>query len=581
MRQFITSIIHPRISMRLQMIVVLSLLSLAALAAVMSFSQYDAMYTARVEKLKATVDLATSVAADLESRVQAGTLTREKALTSFRDTIRPLKFDSGNGYYFVYTFDGTQIVFGPDPASEGQNKINKVDAYGNKYVQSQIAAARAGSGVITYWFPRPGMKEALAKVAYVAGFPQWNISIGTAAYIDDLDADFYAGLEWTAFLVLLFVLVTAGGALFVATGIKRPISRLQKAMIALANGNVDVSVVGTNRHDELGEMARAVDVFRTQAIDNRRLIAEQDAVRAAAERERHRLTEALAVSLESQVGGVVKNVSLGAEDAEGAAKSLSGSVEAIRARATSVSTAAQQASANVNTVAAATEELSNSILEVNELMARSTAVVGEASSFAKDVDGRMQNLVGVVSRIGDVASLINTIASQTNLLALNATIEAARAGAAGKGFEVVANEVKNLAAQTAKATDDIRAQIAEVQSTTGQAVFAINQITDVIHQIADLSKTVAASLEQQRAATDEIARNAQQAATGTHEVSQAMQGVSEETQSTLQATNQTMSVARALSEQAHVLQNAMLMVLKELKASSDKEAVVGLRTAER
>ncbi|WP_445599933.1 methyl-accepting chemotaxis protein [Azospirillum sp. A39] len=581
MRTFITSLIRPRISMRLQMIVGLSLLSLAALATVMSFAQYDAMYTARVEKLKAAVDLATSVAANLEKRVQAGELTREQALSNFRDAVRPLRFDDGNGYYFIYTLEGTQIVFGPDPKSEGQNKIDKVDSYGNKYVQAQISAARAGAGVVTYWFPRPGMKEPLAKVAYVAGFPQWNISIGTAAYIDDLDADFYAELKWTALLVLVFVLVTAGGASFVATSIKRPLSRLQKTMIALADGHVATSVAGTNRYDELGEMARAVEVFRTHAIENRRLIAEQDAMRVAADSERRRLTEALAANLESQVGGVVKNVSLGAENAEGAAKSLSGSVEAIRARATSVSTAAQHASTNVNTVAAATEELSSSIFQVNELVARSTAVVGEASSFAKDVDGRMKNLVEVVSRIGDVASLINTIASQTNLLALNATIEAARAGAAGKGFEVVANEVKNLAAQTAKATDDIRAQIAEVQSTTGQAVFAINQITDVIHQIDELSKAVSSSLEQQRAATDEIARNAQQAATGTHEVSQAMQGVSEETHSTLQATNQTMNVARALSEQAHVLQTAMLVVLKELKASSEEESAVALRTTGR
>jgi uncharacterized protein YoxC len=206
---------------------------------------------------------------------------------------------------------------------------------------------------------------------------------------------------------------------------------------------------------------------------------------------------------------VVQTVSNAAETLQRMAHSMSATAEEAARQSTAVAAASEQASGNVSTVAAAAEELSSSIAEIGRQVAESTKISNQAAEDANRTNAKVQALAAAAQKIGDVVKLINDIAGQTNLLALNATIEAARAGEAGKGFAVVASEVKSLATQTAKATEDIAAQVKAIQAATGDSVQAIEGITGTIGRINEIATTIASAVEEQGAATQEIARNVQ------------------------------------------------------------------------
>jgi len=253
---------------------------------------------------------------------------------------------------------------------------------------------------------------------------------------------------------------------------------------------------------------------------------------------------------ESSTGTLVGTVASAATELRATAQSLSSTTDQTTAQASGVAAAVEEASVNVQTVASAAEELSSSITEISRQVAQSSAMASKAVEDARRTDAIVKTLAGGAQKIGDVVGLISSIAGQTNLLALNATIEAARAGDAGKGFAVVASEVKNLANQTAKATGDISAQIAEIQTATSEAVQAIETIAQTIDELSRIAASIAASVEEQGAATQEIARNVQEAAAGTQEVSTNIVGVSRGAQETGAAASQVLEAAGELSNQA-------------------------------
>jgi methyl-accepting chemotaxis protein len=255
----------------------------------------------------------------------------------------------------------------------------------------------------------------------------------------------------------------------------------------------------------------------------------------------------------TMVGGVVDTVGRAAGDLQGNAQSLSSAVEKSSRQATTVASAAEQASANVQTVASAAEELSHSISEIARQVAKSSQVAAAAVRQAGETSDTMRSLAEAADRIGEVVRLINDIASQTNLLALNATIEAARAGEAGKGFAVVASEVKSLANQTARATEDIKNQVTEIQTAAGRAVDAIGSIDTTIREIDEIGSAIAAAVEQQGAATGEIARNVQQAASGTAQVSANIAGVNDAVSETGRTAQTVLTGAADLTRQAEAL----------------------------
>jgi methyl-accepting chemotaxis protein len=270
----------------------------------------------------------------------------------------------------------------------------------------------------------------------------------------------------------------------------------------------------------------------------------------AERQQRGRRVDALLQEFEHSAGTEVGSLATAATELRGTAEALSNTTSQTTAQAASVAAAVEQASVNVQTVAAAAEELSSSISEIARQVAQSSAIAGRAVEDARRTDSIVKTLAGGAQKIGDVVGLINSIAGQTNLLALNATIEAARAGDAGKGFAVVASEVKSLANQTAKATGDIRAQIAEIQNATTEAVQAIATIAQTIDELSGIAAAIAAAVEEQGSATQEIARNVHEAASGTQEVSTHIIGVSRGAQETATAAGQVLRAADELSQQA-------------------------------
>jgi methyl-accepting chemotaxis protein len=347
----------------------------------------------------------------------------------------------------------------------------------------------------------------------------------------------------------------------------RPLARFTATMDAVAGGDLDRTVEGTARKDEIGTLARSLEAFRTKGLELRRLEAEAEALKRAAEAERKVALARMADAFEANVGTIVETVSSASTQLQATAQTMSAATEETARQSTVVAAASEQATANVQTVAVASEELAASIREIARQVATSTQIAGTAVERATDTSGRVTALAESARRIGEVVGLIQSIASQTNLLALNATIEAARAGEAGKGFAVVAQEVKALAQQTAKATEEIGSQIGAIQTATDETVGAIDSIAGVIRDMDQIATAIAAAVEEQASATDEISRNVQQAAAGTTEVSTNIVGVNQAANEAGVASNDVLGASGELARMAADLRTEMERFLNGVRAA--------------
>ena len=374
--------------------------------------------------------------------------------------------------------------------------------------------------------------------------------------------------QQTIGFMLYAVMLIVGGLLGHVLGrsFSGPIRQMTGVMSRLAGGDMNASIPGAERGDEIGDMARAVVVFKENMIRNAEMEQAQRAEAAAKER-RQKALEAAIAEFERAAKDIVESVSNAAGEMRQSAASMSSTAEEASRQATAVAAASEQASANVQTVATAGEELSGSIAEIGRQVAQSTSIAGKAVEEAQSTDAKVQSLANAAQKIGEVVQLITDIAGQTNLLALNATIEAARAGEAGKGFAVVASEVKSLANQTAKATEDIAAQISAIQGATKESVEAIKSIGRTISEISEIATTIASAVEEQGAATQEIARNVQQAAKGTQDVSTNIGSVTQAAGETGAAATQVLGASDELAKQAEMLRQQVNSFLEKVRAA--------------
>jgi methyl-accepting chemotaxis protein len=554
------------IAPKLGILVGVTLLGLCIAGALAGYLMQQEMLRARVDQTRSIVEMARNMAGELKSQVDAGKLTKEQAMAQLRQLGNAMKYDKGSGYLFGTAYDGiTQLS--PDPKQVGANRMDVV-TNGRKLSTELMDGVKAnGEVTLRYEYVKPGQETLVRKMSYAVAVPGFDMYLGTGAYLDDLD-DKLRPIIWVLGLAILGIAVVSGAiAWFIGRSISKPLALLGSRMQDIADGKLEGEIPGVGRGDEVGKMAATVQIFKDNAVRVRELEkADADRQQRAAT-ERRSAMESLAGDFERSVNGIVRSVSTAAAGMQSTAQSMTATASDASARAATVSAASQGASSNVGTVAAAAEELSGSVAEISRQVARSSEIASKAVGDAERTNATVQVLSTGAEKIGEVVKLIHSIAAQTNLLALNATIEAARAGESGRGFAVVASEVKALANQTAKATEEISAQVAAMQQSTSDAVAAIDGITRTIAQMSEITVSISTSIEQQGEATREIARNIQSVAAGSSEINAHIGGVTTAAAATGTAASDVLANARELDSQSGMLRNAVDGFLAKVRAA--------------
>jgi methyl-accepting chemotaxis protein len=554
-----------KITPKLGILVGVTLLGLCLAGVLAGYMMQREMINSRIDQQKAIVTMGRNMAIGLQKQVDAGQMTKEAALAEFSRHIETMTFDNGNGYLFAYTMEGIVVVL-PE-FKPGSDRLNVL--VNGKAIARELRDGVAANGevLLTYDFKKPGRDELARKLTYGVAIPGWNMLIASGVYLDDLDEKMVP-LTVTLGLALLAIGGIAGTiAWLIGRSISRPLGQLGARMRTLADGTLEGEIPGIGRGDEIGAMAAAVKIFKDNAVRIRGLEAVEAEAQNRVAAERRAAMENLANDFERSVNGIVRSVATAAAGMQTTAQSMTATASDASARAATVGAASGRSSDNVATVAASAEELSGSVTEISRQVKQSSEIAVKAVGDAERTNATVQRLSSGAEKIGEVVQLIHSIAAQTNLLALNATIEAARAGDSGRGFAVVASEVKALASQTARATEEISAQVAAMQASTSEAVTSIGAITGTIAQMSEITVSISTAVEQQGAATKEIARNIQSVAAGSSEISAHIGGVTTAAAATGTAATDVLANARELDKQSGMLRTAVDEFLTKVRAA--------------
>ncbi|WP_245835171.1 methyl-accepting chemotaxis protein [Thalassospira mesophila] len=542
-------------------------IALLSLTAYDLFTLRGSLVDGRKQSVKSVVELTKSTIDHYGKLAQDGTLSVEDARKQALATVQTLRFDTDN-YVFVLDRAAKILMHPVKPALNGKDGANITDVNGVKVFADLVKiAATTDGGYLTYVWPKPDQKSSAKKISYGTMYKPWGWVIGSGTYIDDLDAAFWqrAISDIVVALIIIAIVGLIGAAISRSTA--RPLRDITRAINGLAQGDNTVEVDipdAQDRRDEIGELARALEVFRSNRKRNEAARADHEH-RQQIEIERAKRIEQLITQFEGTVTSNLNGVNDAVHHLHGTADEMTRQSSHTTDQATAVAAATDQAARNVDTVAAAAEQLAASIDEITQQVNRSSDIASTGSQEADDATSIFAALGSASEKIGEVVQLIQSIAEQTNLLALNATIEAARAGEAGKGFAVVAAEVKNLANQTTRATEDIAAQINDIQGSTQNALGAITHLSRRMKELNEVAAGIAAAVAEQDAATGEIARNVGEAAQGTKEVSVNVAGLRRSAESERETSNDVLKSAQGLDQKSRTLLSQFQTFLADIR----------------
>ena len=507
------------LSAKIHLIVLLAIVGLGILAFQASLLSRVDLGRSKTTELKHLVESAMSAVSEYYELSQTGALSEEEARDKAKKALAMLRYD-GDNYFWINDMDHKMVMHGAKPEAEGIDYTNSTDPNGLYLFREFVRIGKqSGGGIVKYQWPRPGSDEPMPKLAYVSSFAPWGWIVGTGAYVDDLDAIFWSNLEELLISTgIIFVIIT-GVSVTLALSITRPMRTSVSKMLDIANGNYNAEITTQDRADEIGDMSRALVVFCDNLREGQQLREQQEAQKAEAETKQKQVLLDMATRFDEAVGSIFTQVRQAAGMLGEETRLLADRAQENSNRVGSISSAMEESSVSVETVASASDQMTASINEIASRVDESSVVARTAVEEVTKATNVISTLSDASQAIGRIVGLIQDIAEQTNLLALNATIEAARAGEAGRGFAVVASEVKELAAQTGKATEEISGQINAIQSNIANAVDAIGSVENTIDQMTTISETIAAAMEEQGVASGEISTNIAMAAAGSREVS--------------------------------------------------------------